>query len=234
MEIQAPCLYEKGLLFRRFSPLTSAPLRKLLKNKSGVEPTFLRMLLETASFQYAEKTIEEESKMSANRRGTILASIKKCLMAIFLIAILSVALPPVVFAAGVADGVENPKTCKQCGMDRTVFTRSRMLIVYADGTTVGVCSLHCAAAEMRQNRDKQVKSLMVADYVTQELIDAKTATWVVGGNKQGVMTSLPKWAFARKEDAQKFIKENGGKISSFDETMKAAEDEAWQSGKKSH
>jgi nitrous oxide reductase accessory protein NosL len=192
------------------------------------------MLLETASFQYAEKTIEEESKMSANRRGNILASIKKCLMAIFLIAILSVALPPEVFAAGAADGVENPKSCKQCGMDRTVFTRSRMLIVYADGTTVGVCSLHCAAAEMRQNRDKQVKSLMVADYTTKELIDAKTAIWVVGGNKQGVMTSLPKWAFARGEDAQKFVKENGGKISSFDETMKAAKDEVEQSGKMSH
>ncbi|HUO78462.1 MAG TPA: nitrous oxide reductase accessory protein NosL [Thermodesulfovibrionales bacterium] len=154
-----------------------------------------------------------------------MASIKKCLMAIFLIAILSVALPPEVFAAGAADGVENPKSCKQCGMDRTVFTRSRMLIVYADGTTVGVCSLHCAAAEMRQNRDKQVKSLMVADYVTQELIDAKTATWVVGGNKQGVMTSLPKWAFAKGEDAQKFVKENGGEVTIFAEAMGLAEEE---------
>jgi nitrous oxide reductase accessory protein NosL len=57
---------------------------------------------------------------------------------------------------------------------------------------------------------------------------------VVGGNKQGLMTSLPKWAFAKGEDAQKFVKENGGKISSFDETMKAAEDEVAQSGKMSH
>jgi len=129
------------------------------------------------------------------------------------------------FAAGAPDGVEGPKNCKQCGMDRTVFARSRMLIVYADGTTVGVCSLHCAAAEMRQNKDKQVKSLMVADYVTQGLIDAKTASWVVGGNKQGVMTSLPKWAFARGEDAQKFVKENGGEVTPFDKVMKSAEGE---------
>ena len=81
--------------------------------------------------------------------------------------------------------VESPKACKQCGMDRTVFDQSRMLIVYADGTTVGVCSIHCAAADMKQNKDKQVKSLMVADYMTRELIDARTATWVVGGKKDG-------------------------------------------------
>jgi hypothetical protein len=68
--------------------------------------------------------------------------------------------------AGAAGSIESPKTCKQCGRDRTVFARSRMLIVYADGTTVGVCSLHCAAAEMRQNKEEQVKSLMVADYIT--------------------------------------------------------------------
>jgi nitrous oxide reductase accessory protein NosL len=134
-------------------------------------------------------------------------------------------------AAGAADMVESPKYCKQCGMDRTVFDRSRMLIVYADGTTVGVCSLHCAAAEMKQNKDKQVKSLMVADYVTKELIDAGAATWVVGGKVEGVMTSTPKWAFAKDADAQGFVKENGGKISSFDETMKAAEDEMGNAGR---
>ncbi len=63
------------------------------------------------------------------------------------------------------------------------YAQSRMFIVYADGTTVGVCSLHCAAAELKKNKDKQVKSLMVADYVTKALIDARTAIWVVGGNK---------------------------------------------------
>jgi hypothetical protein len=110
-------------------------------------------------------------------------------------------------------------------MDRTVFDRSRMLIVYADGTTVGVCSLHCAAAEMKQNKDKQVKSLMVADYVTKELIDARAATWVVGGKVEGVMTSTPKWAFAGKDEAQKFVQENGGEVTTFDLAMKAADEE---------
>ncbi len=149
---------------------------------------------------------------------------KKILMMILFVHIVFM-LPYFAFAAGAVGGFEGPKTCKQCGMDRTVFSRSRMLITYADGTAVGVCSLHCAASELRQNRDKQVKSLRVADYATQELIDAGTAIWVVGGKKEGVMTSLPKWAFARVEDAQKFVKENGGEAAPFDKVMKSAEAE---------
>jgi nitrous oxide reductase accessory protein NosL len=129
------------------------------------------------------------------------------------------------FAGNEADAIENPRACQVCGMDRTVFARSRMLIVYADGTAVGVCSIHCAAEELKRHKDKEVKSLMVADYVTKKLIDAKTATWVIGGDKEGVMTSVPKWAFARQEEAQEFVKENGGKQASFDEAMKAAEEE---------
>jgi nitrous oxide reductase accessory protein NosL len=129
------------------------------------------------------------------------------------------------YADGAEDTVEKPRHCKQCGMDRTVFARSRMLIVYDDGTTVGVCSIRCAAADMKQNRDKQIKSLMAADYTTKELIDAGTATWVIGGSKEGVMTAVPKWAFANKKDAEQFIKENGGEIASFDQAMKAAEGE---------
>lgn len=128
-------------------------------------------------------------------------------------------------AASAAGTVDEPKVCKQCGMDRTVYARSRMLITYADGSTVGVCSLHCAAAEMKQNKERQVKSLMVADYMTQELINAKTAIWVTGGRKEGVMTALPKWAFARAEDAQQFMKENGGEVAPFDMVMKSAEQE---------
>jgi copper chaperone NosL len=125
-------------------------------------------------------------------------------------------------AAIAADKVENPHSCKQCGMDRDFFSYSRMLIVYADGSSAGECSLNCAVIEMKQNKGKQVTSLKVADFTTKELIDAKGATWVVGGKKSGVMTSLAKWAFARKQDAQKFVKENGGRVTTFDESLDLA------------
>lgn len=142
----------------------------------------------------------------------------------FLLMILGSLVAAASFAA--AGAVEGPQACGQCGMDRTVFAQSRMLISYTDGTTVGVCSLHCAAAELKQNRGKHVKALMVADYPTKELTDAKSAVWVVGGSKQGVMTSVAKWAFAKEEDAGKFVQEYGGKLTSFEHAMKTAEGEA--------
>lgn len=118
---------------------------------------------------------------------------------------------------GAAEVIEKPKECSQCGMDRDA--QSRILITYADGTIVGVCSLHCAANDMKQNRDREVRLLMVADYQTGELIDARTATWVVGGKKQGGMNVPAKWAFVSKKDAETFVKEDGGEISTFDQVM---------------
>jgi copper chaperone NosL len=66
------------------------------------------------------------------------------------------------------------------------------------------------------------KAVMVGDYNTKALIDAEKATWVLGGSKMGVMTRNAKWAFLQKGDAEKFIGQNGGKIFSYDEAMKAA------------
>jgi copper chaperone NosL len=122
--------------------------------------------------------------------------------------------------------VEAPDACKQCGMNRTVFAQSRMIVTYADGSTSGICSVNCAVVDMmKTGKGKEVKSLQVGDYDSKKLIDAKTATWVIGGRKNGVMTAVPKWAFAEKRGAEKFIKVNGGKLAALDEVLKASEKE---------
>jgi len=121
------------------------------------------------------------------------------------------------------DKVEAPKSCQVCGMDRSMFAQSRMLIIYSDEESVGTCSLHCVATQLKANPGKKAKSLLVADCKSRILIDAHTAVWVIGGEKSGVMTELPKWAFAKKDDADAFIKVNGGKIAGFDEAMNLAE-----------
>jgi copper chaperone NosL len=126
------------------------------------------------------------------------------------------------FAAVAAEKVEPPRSCKQCAMDRVAFAHGRMLIVYADGTTVGTCSLNCAAVEMKLNKVKKVKGLKVADYTTKRLVDARSAVWVIGGSKDGIMTEMPKWAFAEKIAAERFVKENGGRITGFDEALNLA------------
>ncbi len=112
-------------------------------------------------------------------------------------------------------------SCPLCGMDRQQYGYSRMLIKYDEGKATGTCSIHCTAAEISVNRDKTVESMLVGDYHTKKLIEAKKAFWVIGGAKPGVMTNRAKWAFNRKNDAEKFVKENGGRLGTFDEAMKA-------------
>lgn len=126
------------------------------------------------------------------------------------------------FAAIAAEKVEPPGECKKCGMDRVAFAHGRMMIVYADGTTAGTCSLNCAAVEMKANKGKKVKALKVADYTTKRLVDARTAVWVIGGSKDGIMTEIPKWAFAGKSAAERFVKENGGRMADFNEALDLA------------
>ena len=114
------------------------------------------------------------------------------------------------------------KSCKYCGMDREKFAHSRMVIEYEDGSSVATCSLHCAAVDLANNIDKTPKSIKVGDFRSRQLIDAEKAVWVIGGSKQGVMTKNAKWAFAARDRAEAFIKENGGRIATFDEAVKAA------------
>ncbi|MGE5844934.1 MAG: nitrous oxide reductase accessory protein NosL, partial [Syntrophaceae bacterium] len=51
---------------------------------------------------------------------------------------------------------------------------------------------------------------------------AERATWVLGGSKMGVMTRNAKWAFLQRGDAEKFIAQNGGKMATYDDAMKAS------------
>lgn len=123
--------------------------------------------------------------------------------------------------AGEQDLVNHP-ACPYCGMDRTKFAYSRMLITYDDGTTVGTCSLHCAGIDLMLKIDKTPVAIRVADYNTKKLIDAETAQWVTGGDKMGVMTRRAKWAFSSAADARAFITAHGGSAAAFETALQAA------------
>jgi len=133
-------------------------------------------------------------------------------------------------AFGDAD-IEKDPSCKYCGMDRAKFAHSRMVVEYEDGTSLGTCSMRCLAIELVVNMDKTPRSVKVGDFNSKKLIDAEKAFWVIGGNKPGVMTKKAKWAFENKADAEKFIAENGGSLSTFDEAMKAAYEDMYDDTK---
>ena len=122
----------------------------------------------------------------------------------------------------VGDDIDLHKSCSLCGMDRKAFDFSRMLIEYSDGTVGALCSLHCASIHLANNIDKTPKAIKVADFNGKHLIDAKTAVWVVGGDKPGVMSKQGKWAFEKKSDAEAFMKINQGMLVSYEEAVNAA------------
>jgi copper chaperone NosL len=115
--------------------------------------------------------------------------------------------------------------CPFCGMEKEKFGHTWMTIEY------GFCSIHCAAIELATKIDKTPVKIEVGDYTSKKQIDAEKASWVIGGNKPGVMTKRAKWAFGKKADAEAFMKENSGKLATFDEAMKAAYEDMYSDTK---
>ncbi len=133
--------------------------------------------------------------------------------------------------AGVVFAQEDVKRypfCSLCGMDRQQYAQSRMFIEYAENKATGTCSIHCAAGEISVNRNKTLTSMRVADYLTKKLIPAEKAFWVIGGKKPGVMTRRAKWAFNEKGEAERFFKENGGRLGTFHDAMKATFEDMYE------
>jgi len=151
------------------------------------------------------------------------------LRAFFIAVIISV-----LATAGLAlaqEDIQKYPFCKYCGMDRQKFAHSRVYIEYDDGSAMGTCSLHCAALELALNIDKNPKKILVGDYDRKELIDAEKAYWVMGGSKAGVMTKRAKWAFEKKEDAEKYIAKDGGQMVTFDQAMKGTYEDMYDDTK---
>ncbi len=131
---------------------------------------------------------------------------------------------------GQEDVLKDP-SCKFCGMDRGKFSKTRMLIEYEDGTTVGTCSIHCAAVELAVTIDKVPRKIMVAGYETGGLLEAERAFWVIGGDIPGVMTRRGKWAFQSRERAEQFVRQHGGVIGDFEAAMKASYEDMYEDTK---
>jgi nitrous oxide reductase accessory protein NosL len=118
--------------------------------------------------------------------------------------------------------------CAYCGMDRKKYAHSRVLLRYRDGSEVAFCSVHCAGLDLALHPEKVPAQIMVGTYDRKSLIDAEKAFWVLGGSKQGVMSIRGKWALEKKEDADAFMREFGGELTSFRNIMTAAFEDMWE------
>jgi len=113
-------------------------------------------------------------------------------------------------------------SCFYCGMKRSEYGHSWVVVSYDDHSTGEFCSLHCASIDMLLHTEKTAVTVLVGDYYTKKLIDADNAHWVIGGSKTGVMTTRAKWAFATKDAASKYIKVFGGEPGTLETAIKAA------------
>jgi copper chaperone NosL len=130
------------------------------------------------------------------------------------------------FPAGFAE--TEAQSCFYCGMYRTKFEHSWVIITQEDGSSVSVCSVHCAAIDMALHTEKTIQEITAGDYDTKKQIDADTAYWVIGGDIMGVMTARAKWAFETKEGADNFMKKHGGRPANFRKVIKAAFEDMYQ------
>jgi len=131
-------------------------------------------------------------------------------------------------AAGAAEkDIQKIPSCQYCGMDREKFSATRMLIEYENGTTIGTCSIHCAAVDLAQSFGKAIKAIRAADFRTGKLVEAEKATWVIGAGLPGVMAAKSRLAFSAKADAEAFRKEQGGEIADFDAAITSTYCDMW-------
>jgi len=114
------------------------------------------------------------------------------------------------------------ESCQYCGMKRSMYGHSWVVLQREDGSSTGLCSIHCAAIDMALHIDQEVTRVTVGDYTTKKQIDAERAYWVIGGDKMGVMTATAKWAFETKDAADRFMQEHGGRPATYQEAVKKA------------
>ena len=107
---------------------------------------------------------------------------------------------------------EHKMYCPKCGMTLPMFYKTNHA-AHVDGKSKQYCSIHCLAEAMADGG--KVTGIKVVDNSTLEFIDVINSWYVVGSAKPGTMTMTSKYAFGKKDDAQKFAKAHGGKVMTF-------------------
>ncbi|MBS1160744.1 MAG: hypothetical protein H6R15_3163 [Proteobacteria bacterium] len=128
-----------------------------------------------------------------------------------------------------ANELEKYPRCVICNMDRRKFHYARHLLHYGDGTAQGTCSVHCAAECMLRERRRGFRTIYAPDYAStaepKSLVEAASATYLIGSDLRGVMTPVSKVAFASREAALRARQTYGGEIGSFAMAIAASFDE---------
>jgi len=113
---------------------------------------------------------------------------------------------------------EEPRWCPLCGMSLKMYHQTNNRLTLLDGTKVQTCSIFCAA-QVYEKRPTEIERWEVVDYEMKGWIDARNAHWLVGSDIPGVMTAISKIAFSKLDGAQKYQKDHGGNLRTFDDAL---------------
>lgn len=115
---------------------------------------------------------------------------------------------------------EYNNSCSICGMHLPTFYKTNHALIFNDGKALQFCSIHCLVETIEYRLSKEEKAsiteIKAVDALSAEMIDAKTAHYVIGSKKPGTMSMVSKYAFKEKADAEAFVKEFGGDVTDFD------------------
>ncbi len=126
----------------------------------------------------------------------------------------------------VKNDLDSYPRCVICNMDRRQFHFSRHLLLYADGHAEGTCSINCASEAMLCGRQRGFKAIYAADFGAaaepKPLVEALSATYLIGSSLRAVMSSVSKYAFAQRSAAETIMLDAGGQLASFEQAIAAS------------
>ena len=118
---------------------------------------------------------------------------------------------------------KNKHWCPVCGMSIKMFYKTSHTSKLPNKTNRQYCSMRCLAVDIKKYKIN-LDEVKVVDSKSEKIILAKDAYYVVDSIVPGTMAKVSKLAFAKKSDALKFIEEYEGKLATFDEAFKMAQD----------
>lgn len=114
-----------------------------------------------------------------------------------------------------AEETHKRESCRVCGMYIDQYQKSAAELVLKDGTMEHTCGVACMLREVEDAGGLSVfQSVKVHDWVSGKLVDAQTATYVMGSDV--IPDMVPNYiAFAKREDAEAFAAREGGEVIDF-------------------